>query len=467
MNPSRPLTRRTLLRRGMAAGTAAALGPFVPLLERDAEAQAKDGGIKRLVLIYWSGGAGTANYVPNGNETQFTFPEVSKALNPHTKKLIVFGNMRRAQDNAHGSHQAGTSGIWTGARLYGPGAKWVSHPSIDKMIVNAIKQPTPLQTLDLDVQSQDPGNLRGNTMYGLDLQPIHGEQDPTRAFDRIFTDGVVTKPTTPGDTSAADRLRARRKSVLDLVRTEINDLSGSFGGQDRKKLQQHLDAVRATELRLTMPVGGGGIAGYKPPTRDAFPTLDYKYPSQAFPMVAKLHMDLLVHALATDQTRIINLQMSQGNGDVTYKWVGVNTQHHALSHKGEYAAGMDNIRRWYYEMFGSLLARMDGIAEGPGTLLDNSLVVWGQEFIDGAAHDTDPWPVILAGSGAGRFKTGRYINFAPQAHSNPRLFPGDAAANASPNAVQLLTSLCHFMGLNVPRVGDPTMGPAGPLEALG
>jgi hypothetical protein len=150
-----------------------------------------------------------------------------------------------------------------------------------------------------------------------------------------------------------------------------------------------------------------------------------------------------------------------------YRWLGVTTPHHALTHKGEYAAGLDNIRKWYYDQFASLLARMDAVKEGNGTLLDNTLVVFGNEFVDGAAHDTDPWPVILAGGGGGRFKTGRFINFAPQAEKLPRLFPGPEAAAAGPSQTQLLTSICRYMGANVDRVGDPTMGPPGPLEALG
>jgi hypothetical protein len=453
-------TRRTVLGRGLAAGTAAALAPFVPLLEREAEAQTVP---KRLVLVFWSGGIGVNQYIPTGTETDFKFAPIAQSLEPWKKKLIVLGNLRRAQDNAHGSHQAGTSGVWTAARMFGPGTgAWVSHPSIDRLIAKMVPQPTALPIYELDVQSQDPGNLRGNTMYDLDGRPVHGEQDPTRAFDRLFTDGVVT---TPGDTGAADRLRARRKSVLDLLHTELADLGGRLGGQDRRKLDQHLSAVRATELRLTSPVVSGGIPGFMPPSQSSIPKLDFKAYDN-FPAVSRAHMDLLVAALATDRSRIINLQMSQGNGDVVYKWLGVTTPHHALTHKGDNAPGLDNIRKWYYEQFASLLARMDAIKEGSGTLLDNSLVVFANEFVSGDAHDTDPWPVILAGGGGGRFKTGRFINF-PLAGNGPRLFPGPDAAAAGPSQTQLLTSICRYMGANVDRVGDPTMGPPGELTALG
>jgi hypothetical protein len=463
MNFNRGFTRRRLL-GSLAGGTAAtALAPFVPLLEGTAQAQTP----KRLLLIFYSGGIGANQYLPTGTESDFKFPTISASLEPHKKKLIVLGNLRRAQDNAKGSHQAGTSGIWTGARMLGAGTgAWVSHPSIDTIISTMVPQPTAIPVLRLDVQSEDGGNLRGNTMYGMDCRPIRGEQDPSRAFDRLFTNGVSAPPGAPVDPALGEKLRARRKSVLDLVNHELSALSNRLGGQDRKKMEQHLEAVRSAELRLSEPAGGnGGIAGYKPPSADAYQKLDFMA-NDNYPKVAELQLDLAVAALATDRSRLVNLQMSQGNGDIVYRWVGVTSQHHALTHRGDAAPGLDNIRKWYYERFAGLLARMDAIKEGSGTMLDNTLVVWGNEFVSGSAHDTDPWPVILAGSGGGRFKTGRFINF-PMAGNGPRLFPGEAAANATPNQTQLLTSLCHYMGAKVPRVGDPTMGPAGQLEALG
>jgi hypothetical protein len=455
------LSRRSFL----GAGAATALAPFIPVLEERAYADALP---KRLLLFFWSGGIGVNQYIPTGTETDFTFAPIASSLQPWAKKLIVFGNLRRAQDNSRGSHQAGTAGVWTAARMNGPGTgPWVSSPSIDQLIAQMVPQPTALPTLELDIQSRDAGNLRGNTIYDVNGRPVRGEQDPGRAFDRLFTDGVTIP--TGMDPNAAEKtgemLRARRRSVLDLVKGELTTLGGRLGGQDRRKLEQHLENVRTAELRLNAPVGGGGIAGFKPPTRDSLPKLDFTA-NDSFPMVGTAHLDLAVAALAADRTRIVNMQWAQGNSSIAYRWVGVTGGHHAITHQGDNAKGLDEIRRYYYEQFASLLARMDSIKEGNGTLLDNSLVVFANEFVSGMNHDTDPWPVILAGGGGGRFKTGRFINF-PLAGNGPRLFPGDEAAGAGPSQTQLLTSICHYMGANVPRVGDPSLGPAGPLAALG
>jgi hypothetical protein len=462
------LTRRSVISR-LAAGTlAAGVSPLLPVLQSKAEAQAAPP--KRLLLVYWSGGTAFSNYLPTGTETNWALSPQMKALEPYQKKMTVYANIRRSQDNSKGSHQAGTSGIWTAARMLGTGTGgWVSHPSIDAIINKMAPQPTEVPVLNLDAMSQDPGNLRGNTTYDLDCRPVHGEMDPGRTFDRLFTDGIVP-PAGAGSTdpTAGEKLRAQRKSVLDLVSHELQSLQMRLGGQDRRKLDQHLEQLRSAELRLTMPAGAGGaIAGWRPPTQSQVPKLEYTFKYQDnYPQLVQLQFDMAVAALASDKSRLVTLQMNQGNGDIIYRWIGVNTPHHALTHAGDQNAGLGAIQRWYYERFAELLTRMDSIKEGDGTLLDNTLVVIGNEFISATSHDTDPWPVFIAGSGGGRFKTGRYVQFptAGNGAGGPRLFPGDPVTQSNqPFHTQFLTSICHHMGAMVDRVGDPSCGPAGPL----
>ena len=103
---------------------------------------------------------------------------------------------------------------------------------------------------------------------------------------------------------AGDKLRVQRKSVLDLVRFELQTLQTRLGGQDKKKLDQHLEQLRSAESRLSAPAGAGGgaIAGYRPPTRDSVPKLGYTFKDQDnFPKIVQLQLDMAVAALATDQ----------------------------------------------------------------------------------------------------------------------------------------------------------------------
>ena len=97
--------------------------------------------------------------------------------------------------------------------------------------------------------------------------------------------------------------------------------------------------------------------------------------------------------------------------------------------------------------------------KGAGTMLDNTVMAFGNELHDGNSHNPDPSMVILAGSGGGYFKTGRYLEYGP-------VNKGMSSRSATPNHSQLLVSLCQYMGLDLNQVGDPTIGPGGVLPRL-
>jgi hypothetical protein len=61
---------------------------------------------------------------------------------------------------------------------------------------------------------------------------------------------------------------------------------------------------------------------------------------------------------------------------------------------------------------------MQSIKEGEGTLLDNSMVVYGGGISDGDAHNHNDLPVLLAGKGAGTIKTGRHVRYADNTPMN-------------------------------------------------
>lgn len=52
---------------------------------------------------------------------------------------------------------------------------------------------------------------------------------------------------------------------------------------------------------------------------------------------------------------------------------------------------------------------MRSIPEGDGTLLDNSMILFGSELGQGGSHIVHNLPLILAGGAGGALKTGRHI----------------------------------------------------------
>jgi hypothetical protein len=360
-------------------------------------------------------------------------------------------------DGSHGSHQGGTGGVWSGQRTLaaqGTGP-WMTGPSIDTIITDKIKQPTPFATLPLDVQLEEGFNLRSRTRFDLKGNFIPGEMDPSAAFDRIFSDGI-TAPTS--DPKLAERLRNERRSVLDLVNDDLSKLATRMGGQDKVRMQQHLEAVRSIEQRLTPGMAGGSGLTFTQPVKADYPKIDF-LANDNYPKVGKMHMDLLVAALASDRTRLPSLQWSQGNGCKMFNWVGVKGEHHALTHQGVTTPSLDKINQFHFTQHAYLMGQLMNIKEGNSNLLDNTLVVFANELHDGYTHSPDPSQVFMAGSGGGYFKTGRHIIYPPVDKS----VSGRAAM---PNHSQLLVSLCQYMGVDTNQVADPTIGPPGPLAML-
>ena len=70
------------------------------------------------------------------------------------------------------------------------------------------------------------------------------------------------------------------------------------------------------------------------------------------------------------------------------------------------------INRFHVEQLAYLLGKLKATREGPGTLLDNCMIVYGSGIGDGDRHNHDDLPILLAGKGGGTLKTGRHLRYA-------------------------------------------------------
>jgi hypothetical protein len=83
------------------------------------------------------------------------------------------------------------------------------------------------------------------------------------------------------------------------------------------------------------------------------------------------------------------------------------------------------------------MSRFSAIKEGDGTLLDNSMIVYGASLNDGNRHAHEDLPTILFGRGGGTLKPGRRVVFRKETpFSNLHL------------------SLMDRMGVHVDNFGD-------------
>lgn len=411
----------------------ALLAPFVPLPSRIAHA---DGTAPlRLIIFFSPNGTIHDHWRPTVNGDSFSFPSGSilEPLNPIQDKLVVIDGLNFVNAT---NHEGGM-----GAMLTGGGAAGVTGgKSLDQYVAAELGSPTRFSSLELGVLTSNWGGSNQTRMsYSAPNTYVTPDDRPASLFGRLFGDTSL-------DAQAQARIRANRRSVLDLLRGDIQSIRTRASASEALKLDEHLEAIRRLEIQFQEPQAG--ICS--PPSNIGVANA---YQNDSFPEVGSQQMELLVNALACDMTRVASLQWSHTVSPIVFSWLGHSDGHHSLSHSGnENIQGVSDFiaaERWFAEQFHSLITLLDSRSDplGPGTLLDNSLVVWAKEMGDSRLHTCDSVPFILAGGNNFPFVKNRYIDAGGTAHNH------------------LLVSISQAMGLTNTTFGDPTAG-EGPLEGL-
>jgi hypothetical protein len=221
-------------------------------------------------------------------------------------------------------------------------------------------------------------------------------------FERLFGDG---------GSPARRRADLRKKgSILDWMSEDMARLQRELGSGDRARVNQYVDSVREVERRIQ-----------KAELRaDGSEQVDLKRPASLpaeWEDHVKLMFDLQTLAFQADLTRVITFQMARETSTRTYPNIGVPEPHHPISHHtndAEKLLKLAKINAYHVSLFAYFLDKLKSTAEGDGTLLDNSLVLFGSGLGNPDIHDHSNLPIIVAGGGAGKLKGGRHIKYAQQ-----------------------------------------------------
>ncbi|MBI4816454.1 MAG: DUF1552 domain-containing protein [Deltaproteobacteria bacterium] len=401
------MDRRSFLRSigGLAAS--------VPLLSSLRAANAGDLVFPpRFVVFFHPNGTMPGDWWPKRaeSETDFDLNVIHEPLQPFKDKLVLFRGIDLAAGNAGPGepHQKGMGSLLTGRELLegefiggdGSLAGWGSGISVDQEIANLISGQTARKSLELGVRATS-AEVRARISYLGSSRPLPPQNDPTQLFEGMFSD--FSRPQ-----SENERHWARRRSVLDAATKQIGLMMPKLSSEDRTKLGQHLELVEQVERRLRP-----GAASCEVPGRPA--TLDPDS-EETMPAVMDSQIELLVMALACDLTRVASLQVSNAQNQIRYPWLDSEGVGHSLSHSGpsDVNAHDEWVRRdtWLAGRLAHMMTLMSQIPEGDGTLLDHTLIFWGNELSVGNTHSQTNMPFLLAGGGSGRINTGRYLQLS-------------------------------------------------------
>lgn len=428
------MSRRSLL-QGLGIGAAASL-PFFRTTPSSAAGEA----FPKRFVVFFSGNepVGRTYWQMNGATLPANLPDMLSPLNGIKHKLNVIGDLRLVTRDVD-PHKGGHTGIGhtlTG-RINSPfpnataeGHYWGGGISVDQYLADKLG----CEALTLGAMSGGGSSGSARISYRGKDQPVHPIDDPVKAFDKVF--GALTQA--PDD---AAKIRAQKQSVLDVVAGDIARLRAKLPTADRDKVDVHLEHITAIEKQLQEAVNVTCS-----PTDPTYPTgYDYKA-NKFFPKTARLQMDILAQALACGITQVGSIQLgTSGSSNITPLWpdegLNINNDYHNVAHTWNdgngSAAERVAIEKFHFKLFAYLLEKLDGIPEGEGTVLDNSLVLFAKPI--GTKHNGYPMLYLLGGGAGGALKTNRFLSFDEKPHNN------------------LLTSIVNLMGYDDAKFGDPNI----------
>lgn len=389
------LGRRTVLRGFTRAPVALALPALEAMFDRHGRAWADDGApvAPRFVLWFNGNGVPERDWIPTETGPDFTLPPCLTPLARFRDAMHVVSGLDNAATRLPGAgngHTNSMSGLVSGRPFTGRGAGGIS---IDQQIAARVGGETRFASLQIGVAQESFGeSMQRNLSWADTDRPLPPEPLPQRLFDRLFGQRELG-------------WIARQRSVLDAVRADAGALRARLGTADRSRLDEHLQSVRDLERALTsLPPDYRQVS---PPGQDG--------DDKDWPRIAKLQSDLLVHALASRQTRVASYMLTKCQSLTRFPWLGHTVlRHHDYTHATEVPgtrapalAAMRDICRWHVEELAYFLARLAAVPEGAGTLLDSTCVLFVHEHAEANDHKNTGHAVVVAGR-AGRLRTGRH-----------------------------------------------------------
>lgn len=387
---NRALSRRTLL-KGIA------LPPLAAMFNSAGTAYAATAGAQsrpnRFVLWFNGNGIPEKYWIPVDTGADYILTPCLAPLAPFRNDIHVITGLDNPAARLPGpgnDHHRSMSALMTGTQFTGRGA---GGPSIDQSIATRLTGDDRFRSLQIGVSQESFGESvqRNMTWAGSD-RALPPEMLPYKLFDRLF--------------GARDLGWINRKrSVLDAVSEDATSLKKALGKQDQARVDEHLASIRDVER---------GIASL-PPEYHRIDPPEADGDMKDWPKISKLQSDLLVHALASGQTRVASYMLTKCQGLSRFPWLGYTAaRHHDYTHRDGAAPGADgpngqrimrDICRWHVQEFAYLLAKLKSTPEGDGNLLDRTCLVYVHEHAEANEHKNNGLSMIVAGH-AGNLKTG-------------------------------------------------------------
>jgi hypothetical protein len=274
--------------------------------------------------------------------------------------------------------------------------------SLDQYYAQRFGQDTAIPSMQLCIENVDQA---GGCSYGYSCvytdsiswaspsDPLPMVRDPRVVFDQLFGVGA-----TPAERAAR---RLEDKSILDWITTSIARLNKDLGAADRGRLEEYLEDLREIERRIHR-VEAQNTSGEP----RELPGAPIGVPD-SFEEHVKLMFDLQALAFASDITRVFAFKLGRDASNRVYPESGYKAAFHSASHhqdRDDRITEYAKINKYHVSMVPYFLEKLRKTPDGDGTLLDNTLLIYGSPMGNSNVHNHKRCPLFLAGHAGGALK---------------------------------------------------------------
>ena len=332
------------------------------------------------------------NWFPRqGKDGEFVFGKSNESLNPYREQVSFLGGLAHANGPRNDPHVC--SDMWlTGAPLHDPEPGQYNTVGLDQVVASHTRGFCRRPSLVLSIDAGSGYMSRTATIsYDRDGKPIPAENNPRRIFENVFK-------WSRGSLDVQRARLQRHRKLVDAVSENARVLDKRLGRADSQKMEQYLTSLNEFEMRLEASEKWIDIPlkeqDYSHLDLDASPEMD----PQAY---YRTMFDLIALAFDADITRSVTFMMSREDGmgisDTFPRKLGMKRTHHNLSHSNDKGGLLQWAKydRFLSEQVAYFLGRMNEFKDTNGSVLDNSIVLFGSGA--STTHKNENLPTLIAG----------------------------------------------------------------------
>ena len=340
------------------------------------------------------------SWYPRVKDGRMKFGKSTAAFQSLDDQISIFYGLDHPQVVVSNGHSSADSFL-NGSNPQGA----VISPSVDQIAMLTHGKKTRFPSLVLG--NEGGLGIRGGShtlSYNRSGRPIPSINNLELLYNRLFNSD-------PAIMRAEQSLYQRNGALVDRVLGSAKDLKRRVSVADNRKIDSYLESVRAVETNIARMQRWAETPKPHVDTSD----LSLKATVNEPALFIETMYNLIYLAFKTDSTRYATYMLQSMAGgiwdDMPKNALGLGVGHHLLAHQaaGTGVKAMEKLGtfdKFQADLLAKFLHRLADTPEGNGSMLDNTLVLFGCS--NSKTHVNRNYPLMLAGGRNLGIKQGQF-----------------------------------------------------------